>query len=77
MIDSRISWLLVFIVRPLVVTPIHLHHFVTQMIDHLHGDAAGFWFVEGAGGVAVEGLPGFFVDLAIFRYLPEPGPKVN
>jgi hypothetical protein len=22
--------------------------------DHLHGDAAGFWFVEGAGGVAVE-----------------------
>ncbi len=33
------------------------------MIDHLHGDSTGGWFVEGAAGVAVEGLPGVFVDL--------------
>ena len=35
------------------------------MVDHLHGDAAGCGFVEGAGGVAVECCPGFFVDLGL------------
>ncbi len=28
-----------------------------------YGDAAGLGFVEGARGVAVQGGPGFFVDL--------------
>ena len=32
------------------------------MVDDLHGDAAGFWLVERAGGVAVQGRPGFGVD---------------
>jgi hypothetical protein len=35
------------------------------MIDHLHGDAAGFGFVEGTGDVAVKGCPGFFVDFGL------------
>jgi hypothetical protein len=35
------------------------------MVDHLDGDAAGFWFVEGTGGVAVEGGPGLLVDLGL------------
>ena len=33
------------------------------MIDHLHGDTARLWFVERSGSVAVEGGPGFFVNL--------------
>ena len=33
------------------------------MVNHLHCDAAVLGLVEGAGGVAVEGGPGFFVDL--------------
>jgi hypothetical protein len=32
------------------------------MIDHFDGDATGFGFVEGAGGVAVEAAPGFLID---------------
>ena len=32
------------------------------MVDDFDGDSSGFGFVEGAGGVAVEGLPGFGVD---------------
>ncbi len=32
-----------------------------------YGDAAGLGFVEGAGGVAVQGGPGFFVDLGFQR----------
>ena len=39
------------------------------MVDHLYGDAAGFGFVEGAGGVAVQRRPGFFVDLGLERGL--------
>ena len=35
------------------------------MIDDFDGDAAGFWFVEGAGNIAVERRPGFLVD---FRF---------
>lgn len=33
------------------------------MVDDLDGDAAGLGFFEGAGGVAVEGGPGFGVDI--------------
>ena len=32
------------------------------MIDHLHGDAAGFWLVERPGCVAFERGPGFLID---------------
>ncbi len=32
------------------------------MVNDFDGDAAGFGFVEGAGGVAVECGPGFEVD---------------
>lgn len=32
------------------------------MVDHLHRDAAGSGFGEGAGGVAAQGGPGVFVD---------------
>ena len=35
------------------------------MIDDLHGDAAAFGLVEGAGDVAVQALPGFFIDLGL------------
>ena len=49
--------------------PKHLHNFITQMVNHLYGDPAGGGFVEGAGGVAVEGGPGFFVDLGFERGL--------
>ena len=32
-----------------------------KWVDRLHGDATGLGFGEGAGGIAVEGGPGFFV----------------
>jgi hypothetical protein len=32
------------------------------VVDDFNGDAAGFGFGERAGGVAVEGFPGFGVD---------------
>ena len=35
------------------------------MVDHLHRDAPGFGFIEGAGGVAVEGCPGICVDFRL------------
>ena len=35
------------------------------MVDDLDGDAARFGFGEGAGGVAVEGRPGVFVDFGL------------
>ena len=47
----------------------HFHHFVAQVVDDLHGDAAGFGFVQRAGYVAAEGGPGFFVDLGFERRL--------
>jgi len=40
----------------------HLHCLVTKMVDRLHGDAAGFWFIKGTGDVAVEGGPGLLID---------------
>ena len=40
-----------------------LHYFVAEVVDDFDGDAAGGGFGEGAGGVAVEGRPGFGVDL--------------
>ncbi len=35
------------------------------MVDYFHRDAPGLGFVEGAGGVAVEGCPGFGVDFGL------------
>ena len=52
------------------LNPKHLHHFVAEVVDHLHGDAAGFWFFERPGGVAVERFPGFLVDFC-FEGRPE------
>ena len=40
----------------------YFHHLIPQVVDHLHGDSPLFWFFERAGGVAVEGFPGFGVD---------------
>lgn len=31
----------------------YLHDFITQVVDDFYGDAAGFWFVEWPGCVAV------------------------
>ena len=39
------------------------------MIDHLHRNATRRRFFEGAAGVAVEGLPGVFIDLGFERRL--------
>ncbi len=50
--------------------PKHLHHLIPQMVDHLHCDSPRRRFVEGAAGVAVEGLPGVFVDLGLQSRLP-------
>src|SRR5580704_17822266 len=47
----------------------HFHHFIAQMIDYLYGDAAGRRLVKRARGVAVQGGPGFFVDLGLERGL--------
>src|ERR1035437_2837494 len=49
------------------VYPEHFHHFIAQMIDDLHRNAPGVWFVEGPRGVAVQRGPGFFVDLRLQR----------
>jgi len=38
-----------------------LNTFITQMVNYLDRNAAGFGFVEGAAEVAVEGVPGFLV----------------
>ena len=35
------------------------------MIDDLHRNSAGGGLGEGAGGVAVEGVPGFAVDFGL------------
>ena len=35
------------------------------MIDHLHRDSSLLGFLEGAGGVAVQGGPGIGVDLGL------------
>jgi len=43
--------------------PENLHHFVAEVVDDFDGDSPVGWFLEGAGGVAVEAFPGFFVDL--------------
>ena len=43
--------------------PKHLHHLIPQVIDDLDGNPAGLRFVERAGGIAVEGRPGVFVNL--------------
>src|SRR5262249_38305361 len=45
----------------------YLHHLVAEMVDHLHGDAAGFRLVERTGRVAVQGRPRLGVDLGLKR----------
>jgi len=40
----------------------NLHHFIAEVVDDFDGDAAGFGLGEGAAGVAVETVAGFFVD---------------
>jgi len=45
--------------------PKHFHYLVAQVVDHLYRDSAGCGFSEGAGGIAVESCPGFFVDLGL------------
>jgi hypothetical protein len=35
--------------------PEHLHDLVAEVVDDFAGDAAVFGFIEGAGGVAVDG----------------------
>ena len=35
------------------------------MVDDLHGDAAGFGFVEGTGNIAVQAHPCFLVDFRL------------
>jgi len=45
----------------------HFHHLIAEVVDDFHGDTAGFGFVEGSGGVAVQRGPGFFVDLGSER----------
>ena len=37
------------------------------MVDHLHRDATGCGLGERYGSVAVEGLPGFLIDLGLER----------
>ena len=41
----------------------HLHHLIPKVVDDFYSDPPGLRFVEGAGGVAVEGGPGLVVDL--------------
>jgi hypothetical protein len=40
----------------------NFHDFIAEVIDDLNSDAARFGFGEGAGDVAVEAFPGFFVE---------------
>ena len=42
--------------------PKYLHYLVAQVVDHLNRNAAGLGFVKRARGVAVERVPGVFVD---------------
>ena len=48
---------------PPLFHPEHLHHLITQMIDHLHCNPATLGLVKRAGGVAVQRLPSILVDL--------------
>ena len=43
--------------------PEHFHHFISQMIDHLHCYPPCFGLVKRARCVAVQCCPGFFIDL--------------
>lgn len=40
----------------------HLHDLVAEVVYYLYGDSARGRSVEGAGDVAIEGGPGFFID---------------
>lgn len=61
MSDSFLGWSNVSELQT-VLDAEHFHHFVAEVVDDFYGDAAGFGLGEGAGHVAVEAVPGFFVD---------------
>jgi hypothetical protein len=41
----------------------HLHHLIAEMIDDFRGNTTERWSIESAGGAAVEGGPGFALNL--------------
>lgn len=41
----------------------YLHHFIAKAVDDFDGDTAGLGLLKSARGVAVEGGPGFGIDL--------------
>src|SRR4051812_18122494 len=47
----------------------HLHYLITEMVDHLHGDAPTLRLLERPRRVAVEGRPCVFDDLGLERRL--------
>lgn len=49
-----------------VLPSLHLkdfHHFIAKVVDDFHCDTAGLGLIESTGCVAVEGGPGFVIDL--------------
>src|SRR5437588_2936591 len=47
----------------------HLHHLIPEVVDDLHCNPPGLRLVERPRGVAVQGRPGFRVDLGLQRRL--------
>src|SRR4051812_6287456 len=47
----------------------YLHHFIAKVIDHLYCNSTGLRLFKLARRVAVEGGPGFFVNLGLQRRL--------
>src|SRR5262245_48768683 len=45
----------------------HLHHFVAEMVNDLHGDATVIRLRERAGSIAVQRCPCFLIDLRFER----------
>ena len=44
--------------------PKHLHHLIPKMINHLHRNPSGFWFIEWPGNIK-EVLPENYVRIEI------------
>src|SRR5208282_505723 len=42
-----------------------LHHFIAEMVDYLHSDAARLWLIEWTRRVAVQRGPRLFVDFSL------------
>ena len=57
------------LLNPIEVHPKDLHNLISKVVDYLHCDATRFRFIERPRGVAVEGGPGFLVDLGLERGL--------